>query len=66
LGAAVAWDIFVRQHVVAGRDRVAELQRVLAADRLERQAEAAIAAANGEPSAGSSGTRESSEPEAAE
>ena len=33
--------MFVRQDVFAGCDHVGELQRVLAADRRERQAEAA-------------------------
>jgi hypothetical protein len=36
--------VFVRQHVVAGCDHVGKLRRVLAADRRERQAEAAMAA----------------------
>jgi hypothetical protein len=38
--------VFVRQDVFAGCEHVGELQRVLAADRRERQAEAAMAAAN--------------------
>ena len=38
--------VFVRQDVFAGCDHVGELQRVLAADRRERQAEAAMAAAD--------------------